>query len=164
MTRILWSTLFLVLLAGSVHADDDPYGLLFTTPDQRARLDNRFSANAGDDTRGDAEQLQSEPQVMRPLKLNGTLVSSVGKKEVWINGEGQLAPGEARNSRVHLLNSDRVQVKTSLSGPAHDMKPGQVLDPNTGVVSEGYEQASATAATPAPTADAAANPISGEQP
>jgi len=140
MKHTLRSALLAALLAGCVSTQADPYGLLFTTPDQRARLDNRFISHGANDEAsvGDGH---TEPQVALPLKLNGTLVGNAGKKEVWINGEGQLAPGENSNAHVHLLTSDRVRVKPSASAPAHDMKPGQVLDPNTGIVSEAYERA-----------------------
>ena len=57
----------------------NPYGLLFTTPDERLRLDNRFSDHGGSNG-SQAGAAHTEPQSTRPLKVNGPLVSSVGEK------------------------------------------------------------------------------------
>jgi len=145
-----YSIALLALASICAHAGNDPYGLLFTTPDQRARLDNRFTGG-NDISAPQSGETGAETQVVRPLKLNGTLVSSVGKKEVWINGERQLAPGENQNGRVRLLNVDRVRIKSAASSRAHDLKPGQVLDPATGNVTEAYQQA---VKPPSPAGDA----------
>ena len=129
------------LLSTCIQANDDPYGLLFTTPDQRARLDNRFNSHiTGSDLKTGA--VSGEHQVARPLKLNGTLISSSGKKEVWINGESQIAAGGKQSGNVQLLKANKVRIKQSSSGQTHDMKPGQILDPTTGTISEAYQQGS----------------------
>ena len=93
---------------------DDPYGLLFTSPGERAQLDSRFAAAASDDQAA-RHCCRGEP-APRPLKLNGTLISNAGKQEVWINGELQLPTGSKQTARIRLLSSDRVQVRASLSG------------------------------------------------
>lgn len=139
MRHLTLSVCLFTLISAGVQASDDPYGLLFTTPDERLRLDNRFSDHGGSNG-SQAGAAHTEPQSTRPLKVNGTLVSSVGKKEVWINGKSQFAPGDDSGGHVRLLNAGRVRLKPSSSGKAHDMKPGQILDPNTGAVSEAYQQ------------------------
>jgi len=127
------------LFAGSFSAcGDDPYGLLFTTPAQRAQLDNRFNgrdAGASDaaDTGG------AEPQAAASLRLNGTLISNTGRKEVWINGQRQLATGSAAN--VWVLGPDNIQVRRTPSARPQAMKPGQVMDATTGKISEAYSSA-----------------------
>lgn len=126
-----------VLICGPGYAARDPYGLLFTTPGERAQLDSRFAAGGGDD-QASAAPVAEESRAPRPLKLNGTLTSSAGKKEAWINGELQLSTGSKQTARIRVLDSDRVQVRASLSGAVRNMKPGQVLDPETGKISEAY--------------------------
>jgi hypothetical protein len=141
--KALPSVIICILLSVGVHAGEDPYGRLFTTPDQRARLDNRFGHQSADNDSASGMGESGAHQSTRPLMLNGTLTSSIGKKEVWINGESQLAPGLTNSNRVRLVNAGSVRIKPASSGQEHDMKPGQLLDPNTGKVIEAYEQASA---------------------
>ncbi len=112
----------------------DSYGRLFTSPAQRAELDDRFAAH-----RADEADVEGEPQPRtadRPLRLNGTLIGSSGRKEVWING--QSASDLTNPPVVRVLSSERVQIKPSGSLPPATMKPGQVLDTTTGQVSEPY--------------------------
>jgi hypothetical protein len=123
-------------------AGDDPYGLLFTSPGQRAQLDNRFTQTVNEDgvsATGDA----GSSRTARLLKLNGTLISSGGKKEVWINGERQLDGSATQTSGIRVLSTDTVKVRSSVSGVPHDMKPGQILDADTGLVSEAYANTAA---------------------
>ena len=47
-TKYLW--ILSLLICSQVSADYDPYGLLFTSPDQRSRLDKRFTKNAMSDS------------------------------------------------------------------------------------------------------------------
>lgn len=148
MKRAAKLFIILLLAAPGVQADGDPYGQLFTTPAERARLDHRFSAAADSTDSAQAGASVADTRAPRRLKVNGTVISSTGKKEVWINGESQLNPGQGSGGHVRLLDADHVRVQPTATGPSRDMKPGQVLDPNTGTVSEAYEQA-VTPAIPA---------------
>ena len=118
----------------------DPYGLMFTTPAQRELLDNRFNAKPGADS-GTAASADAHASPV--LKLNGTLLSNTGRKEVWINGRRQLtsAPGSA--GKVRVLSRDAVEVHPSPSTRPRSMKPGQVMDLATGQISEAYTAAPA---------------------
>ena len=127
----------LLLAADSGIAADDPYGLLFMSPEQRAQLDHRFSLTSNENPTS-ATTGAADSHAVQLLTLNGTLISNAGKQEVWINGESQLQKPATEGARVQLLNSDRVRVQSSLSSAPHDMKPGQVLDPATGSVAEAY--------------------------
>lgn len=142
MKRLVLLASLLLLATDRGVAGDDPYGVLFTSPAQRAQLDSRFGG-ASSDKQAPATADAVHTQAARPLKLNGTLVSNTGKQEVWINGESQLRSGAIQAARIRLLSSDRVQVRSSLSGTAHDMKPGQVLEPHTGSVTEAYARTTA---------------------
>ncbi len=139
MKCLTLSVTIFTLLSTCVQADSDPYGLLFTAPEQRARLDNRFN-DQSPRTDSSSATGNAQAQLAHTLKLNGTLISSSGKKEVWINGESQFAAGNIQTGNIRLLNADKVRVKASASARAHDMKPGQILDPNTGTVNEAFQQ------------------------
>lgn len=141
MRHLMLSAVLFALLSACAQASGDSYGLLFTTPDQRARLDNRFNSHSNG-SGFKADTVSSERQAAQPIILNGTLISSTGKKEVWINGESQLAAGDFKTGNIRLLDVNKVRIKPSTSGQAHDMKPGQILDPNTGTVSEAFQRAS----------------------
>jgi hypothetical protein len=125
-------------LACAAAATADPYGTLFTTPEQRARLD--AARNGGAIAAAAPEQGQGATAKREALKLNGTLVSSFGNKEVWVNGEPRLQGADLTGPRVQVLNRDRVRLQTSPGAAMHDMKPGQVLDPGTGQLREAWQQ------------------------
>jgi len=128
-------------IASSVQADQ--YGTLFTTAEQRAKLDRGSSdtAPAADGATGGTAQAVKPPQ---PLKLNGTLIGRSGKKEVWINGQPEIHNGKRKHSRVNLVKNGNVHFKPSSADAPRLMKPGQVYDPQTGTVSEAYQQAPPT--------------------
>jgi len=127
-----------LLVAISSPVCSDPYGTLFTTAGQRAKLDGR-SADA-EYKQPISGQHEGKDNSVTPIRLNGTLLSSGGKKEVWLDGRPQLSSTSPERRRVRLLRTDQVQIKTSSESISHAMKPGQVLDPETGVVSEYYQQ------------------------
>ncbi|MCO6412947.1 MAG: hypothetical protein J5I92_09400 [Thiogranum sp.] len=126
------------LLACVSAAAADPYGTLFTTPEQRARLD--AARNGAAIAAAAPDQGQGVTVKPEALKLNGTLVSSFGNKEVWVNGEPRLQGTDATGPRVQVLHPDRVRLQTSAGAAVHDMKPGQVLDPGTGQLREAWQQ------------------------
>ena len=136
MYRSLATGLLLAMLATGVPADE--FGTLFTTAAQRAKLDNgardTASATAGS---GGTAQVAEAPL---PLKLNGTLIGRSGKKEVWINGKPEIHNGNRRHPRVNLVSNGSVHFKPAAAGTSRLMKPGQVYDPQTGTVSESYQQ------------------------
>lgn len=127
----------LALLAAAPTATADPYGTLFTTPEQRARLDD--ARNGGTVTTAALEQGKDATAKPETLKLNGTLVSNFGNKEVWVNGEPRLQGADLTGPLVQVLNRDRVRLQTSPGAAVHDMKPGQVLDPGTGQLREAWQ-------------------------
>jgi hypothetical protein len=129
-----------LLLAGGAALSADHYGNLFTTPEQRAWLDaNRERpGQVAQPTPGDAVAQSVQPQ---PIKLNGTLISNGQAREVWINGQAQLKGSANGGDRLRVLGRDRVQIRRSPAEQPYLMKPGQVLDPASGRVSESYQQA-----------------------
>ena len=139
--HLLFASVVLGLLAATAPAHADRYGTLFTTPEQRARLDaarNGVPAEPVAQRQGDGAAAKNDE-----VKLNGTLVSSAGRKEVWLNGESQMRGSGVNGSRVRVLTSERIQFQSSPGATPHYMKPGQVLDPGTGELRESYQQGKA---------------------
>ena len=139
--HVFCASVVLGLLAATTPAHADPYGTLFTTAEQRARLDAARNGAAVEPV----SQRQSDGAISKneEVKLNGTLVSSAGRKEVWLNGESQVRGTGANDSRVRVLNSERIQFQSSPGATPHYMKPGQVLNPGTGELRESYQQGNA---------------------
>ncbi|VAW78156.1 hypothetical protein MNBD_GAMMA15-1186 [hydrothermal vent metagenome] len=111
----------------------DPWGRLFTTPIQRAQLDNgQITPTDTEDASGEAHQAAR----LLPIQLTGTLTSSRGKQTVWLNGKP--AP-----KSVRVLGAGRVQLRAPSTDTLHFMKSGQLLYPQTGEIVEGYIAAQA---------------------
>lgn len=139
--RCLTITLSFCLMTGSINASgNDPYGLLFTSPAQRAQLDNRFNGNHAGES--DAGATAATQPASPSLKLNGTVVSSTGRKAAWINGQRHLSGSRGSAADVRVIGPDNVQVRTAPSATLRTMKPGQVMDAATGQISEAYAKAS----------------------
>jgi hypothetical protein len=117
----------------------DPYGLMFTTPEQRSRLDNRFDGSDGKDTTAPANR-PSDALAPQSLKLNGTLISNTGRKEVWINGRPQVTAATGAAADIRVLGPDVVQVRPSPTARPRQMKPGQVMDTASGEIREAYRK------------------------
>ncbi len=136
--RFLATGLLLAAMSSNLPADE--FGTLFTTAAQRAKLDNG-ARDIAPATKGSGAGAAQAAEAPRPLKLNGTLIGRSGKKEVWINGKPEIHNGNRRHPRVNLVRNGSVYIKPSAAGAPRLMKPGQVYDPQTGTVSEAYQQA-----------------------
>lgn len=127
--KLLQLTLWLICLTTpwtTLHAD--PWGRLFTTPSQRAQLDSgqTEAANTGNSS-GDAPQNAT----IEPIRLTGTLTGSRGKQAVWLNGK-PVTQG------VRVLGAGQVHLRVTPADKPRLMKSGQLLDPQTGEIIEGY--------------------------
>lgn len=134
------STFMLLLLAASlantVFADN--LGVLFTTPEQRAALDaNRSSGSVGKKASA-AAVVNTRPAT---ITVNGTLISSVGKKEVWLNGHPSFEGKRNTARNLRLLGQNRVRLKSASASTSHILKPGQVIDLDSGKIDEAYNHA-----------------------
>jgi len=136
----------LLTVMGSVPSvQADKLGRLFTTPQQRAMLDQtlRTEARSGQQKNATTKTTATVQQ----LKLNGTLLGSNGRRHVWINGSlltGHRAPGGAR---IRILDSGHVRLRLPATGRSRIIKPGQLVDIASGRIAEAYLQ---TAAHPPP--------------
>jgi hypothetical protein len=97
-------------------------GRLFFTPEQRGALDARRRARVPD-------KPAPAPLVVSPTtRLDGFVRRSDGKSTVWVNGD------TADDSR--LLNDGRVSVSAGDGDPRVPLKPGEVLDRDSGEVTD----------------------------
>lgn len=137
-----------VLAAGSASADS--LGTLFTTEAERARLDAGHGGAAGAVAAAPTDAPQASP--VEELKLNGTLVSRDGKRQIWINGRGQFDGAGGRQSDAQLVSRDQVRLHNTGAGPRL-IKPGQIINPSTGELRESFQRDTAQQ-TPAEQQDA----------
>ena len=109
-------------------AAEQALGRLFTTPQERARLDQYWrQARQGDGHRRSGV-LAAGPA--RLLVVNGLLQGSDGRRVVWINGR--------RRSGEDLLRDGR-RVWIAREGPVL-LRAGQALDLASGRILEPYER------------------------
>jgi hypothetical protein len=117
----------------------DSLGVLFTTPGQRAALD----ASGGDASamaRADRDKIiGSGPST---VTINGTLVSSTGKKVVWLNGEPSFIGHQKSARNLSILPRNRVKIRPQSASGSHVLKPGQVVNLGNGRVVETYNHMS----------------------
>lgn len=150
-----WLFVSLVLLSIESRAWDN-LGRLFTTPEQRERIDEaRFGEHAPVSS-PDAVMTQYTEREL--WVFNGVLVGGDGHHEVWINGR-------RKEKGVTLRLDGAVLLELPASGMPVRLKPGQAVDPLTGQVMEPWE----LAAQPVPTTEetdagaaSASEPESGE--
>ena len=121
----------LVLQSGVVNAAE--LGRLFSTPSERLHLDQMRNSGATVSTTDVSATL---PPADAPVRFNGFVKRSSGRSDAWINGQ------HAGSDRVlvrKLDSGNTIRVHVPDSSQTVRMKAGQVLDPFTGQVREGYE-------------------------
>lgn len=114
--------LLLLLACGGAHAQTAQVGRLFTTPEERHKLDIARGTVAAPPAQ---PVTLAPPPPALPVTLNGTLRRSAGPSTVWLNQEAQHARVDGTRVTVTLPSGERVRIK-----------PGQTLDPNAGAVKD----------------------------
>jgi len=125
-------------------AASDGFGRLFTTPEERRKLETLRNAKQIavvekvpevfiediDENGGEIEQPDIEG-----ITLNGLVYRKGGKSTVWLNGtnsyEGSLA-SEYFRINAGNINSEKVSVTVPEVGLEFDLKVGQTYEPNDG--------------------------------
>jgi hypothetical protein len=134
---------FLVILPAV--ADAQRLGRLFSTPDERALLDElRRERQIVDPDPQVVEVVPDTPSVEQ-VTINGLVLRSSGPDSAWVNGRQVDGGGRTREGvRVDTSATRGGRVKIILpSGAATiDLKPGQKIDVDSGVVVEAYERSS----------------------
>jgi len=127
-------------------AASDDFGRLFTTPEERRKLQTLRNAKPQvkvevvpevfiediDENVGEIEQPDIEG-----ITLNGLVYRKGGKSTVWLNGtnsyEGNLA-SEYFRINAGDINSEKVSVTVPDVGLEFDLKVGQTYEPNDGTL------------------------------
>ena len=124
---------------GTLQAASPP-GLerLFATAAQRAQLDRMRREGVG--SMEQDESTAGTGDTSR-LKIDGIVVGSDGRRMVWVNG--RLLPDRTvlggAGARLRLVSNDRVAVQANGQRRAILVKPGQVIELDSGRVQEAYE-------------------------
>ena len=126
-----WLLTVATLILGGMTAPcaSQDIGRLFFTPEQRAALDGRRKARMPD-------KPSAVPIVVSPTtRLDGFVRRSDGRSTVWVNGEalGESGPDAPRIEPGRSTDA-RVSVSVGDSGARTALKPGQVLDRDSGEV------------------------------
>jgi hypothetical protein len=123
-----YALLSLLLLAPTTDVLAQELGRLFFTPEQRAALDARRKARVPDTP---TVAIVASPTT----RVDGFVRRSGGPSTVWLNGEPLGEHGADSPSIVRGPTSDpRVSVPVGDGGIRFSLKPGQVLDRNSGEV------------------------------
>lgn len=118
-------------------ASAESFGTLFTTPEQRAQLDSAMvAAHSPHMTSDNSEPLAAVN--MQSIRLDGILVSSRGKKELWINGQPTSSGTPTGIQQALIGNHGRATIHLDHASTSHSMKPGQLYLPATGEIRETY--------------------------
>ncbi len=96
-------------------------GRLFTTPDQRAKLDK---------TRGVVQQ--QAPNTAQTVIVNGVILRPGKTPILFLDGK------EATGGRVDIGDRAQIQARTN-DGQSVNVKPGQYVDLGSGRTTEGYQ-------------------------
>ncbi len=115
----------LILFFGNAQAED--LGRLFFTPEQRAALDARRKARVPD--------RPATTSVVSPTtRLDGYVKRSGGRSTVFVNGEALLEGTPDAPVVDPERRGGRVPVTGGEGRPRVELRPGQVLDRDTGAV------------------------------
>lgn len=134
-----------LLLTLATGVDAQRLGRLFSTPDERALLDElRRERQIVDPDPQVVEIVQDAPSVEQ-VTINGVVLRSSGTNSAWINGRQIDGGGRTREGvRVHTSAAGGGRVKITLPSGAEtiDLKPGQKIEVDSGIVVEAYERSS----------------------
>lgn len=124
------------------------FGRLFTSPQERARLDlqrqqHGFSKPiitdiSADHTDTNAASMPAQPQSYR---LSGILLRADGQQQVWINGKLQPLQkqrGVSSNQKNSMPSSATLRVPVKQQDQSVQLKPGQVWSHNNHKTTESY--------------------------
>lgn len=127
-----------VVLVNTAHADT--FGRFFTTPEQRAVLDEMrrhpHHKRVKNKPAEDAVVARKGPGI------NGVVVREDGKNTVWVNGKSNYKiniPEAGVEIASQNIKSDSVTITSSSLNKRVTLKPGQIVDPVTGKISDSYK-------------------------
>ncbi len=137
------SAMLLVVTLFSVGAAADPLGRLFTTPEERAQLQQLRTAPpvVAKPAPPPAPVAVQTPPEVPPVTVNGVVVRSRGESTAWVNGKNTY-DGDLSADHVTVDTQDlrgaRITVQTPDHLPDVGLKPGQTYHPETGRITDLY--------------------------
>ena len=121
------------LLVASTAVADDRIGRLFSTPDDRAKLDMLRSGLVKKMalSESDADRGESGLQPAEPVYFNGLVRRSDGRTTVWVNGQrlDQSGGTDELTLRSRVDRQNRVKLRLNKERRTVQLKPGQAWDP-----------------------------------
>lgn len=139
-----WIGVLVVAATFALPAESQRLGRFFSTPDERELLDelrrNRDLAGP------EPEPLTQEPvqeTVVEQLSIDGVVIRSGGANSAWVNGrpvsDGWTTREGVRVDAASVGRSGRVIITLPSGVDTIDLKPGQKIDVESGLVMEAYE-------------------------
>jgi hypothetical protein len=140
-----FALIFLISFAQSVPAEG--LGRLFTTPDERARLEQLRHAPPVEEKQAEKEQestaLPPEPIEVPNVTVQGYVIRSDGSNTAWVNGQNSLDGDlESQHLRVPTrgIQGGRVSVQLPEGGRSVRLRPGQTFTPSASRVTDSYQK------------------------
>jgi hypothetical protein len=118
--------------SAAAYYDESALGKLFTTPEQRQRIDAFRKGKSMGVTR---EQVSPTD-----VKVQGIVTRSDGKSTVWVNGKSTLEGSSVGGVNVNLnsINDKSDKVTVGINKKTVRLKPGQVWSEDSGKISDSY--------------------------
>lgn len=116
----------------AAYYDESALGRLFTTPQQRHKID-AFR-------KGKSVGITHEQSSPTDVNVQGMVIRSDGKSTVWVNGKSTLESSRVGGVDVKLnsLNHKTDSVTVVINNKAVRLKPGQVWSEDSGKVTDSY--------------------------
>ena len=145
MHRIKGLALGLMFVTGLACADSQPFGRLFTSPEQRSRLDSTRlkTSNQQKTTRMNTGKAPSstndESSEAQGVTFSGYVKRGDGQVMVWFNGESELSENKPKEVHSHQFGMESHKVQVRSQGHTKILKPGQIWFVNEDAVKEGFQ-------------------------
>lgn len=107
------------------------FGTLFTSPDER----NRLNLYRNDDK---VRSYATSPEITDKIHLNGFVVRKEGKRTVWINNRSSEQRINNRQISIHSVDKEKVRVTLDGWSRPVNLRPGQAIDLSKGQIQEGF--------------------------
>lgn len=133
------------LLINKVSAEDLPFGRVFTSPEERKKLDGlreKIALDANFVNEEIAAAAKASPASEAPKKediqLSGYILREDGSAMIWINGRSELSGLNSQEVKTTTPRANQAQVTVRMQGKARSLKPGQIWSLNKDRVLESY--------------------------
>lgn len=149
LLRLVTSGFAVAFLLLPQAADAQRLGRLFSTPDERALLDELRRERQIVDPDPQVVETVTDTPLVEQVTINGLVLRSSGVNSAWINGrqvDGGARTREGVQVDTSATQGGRVKITLPSGAETIDLKPGQRIDVDSGVVVEAYERSSGSRA------------------